>query len=251
MSEINDVLERLKSGEEITDNEIERLVLSMRGDVVSFIKKIIEEEGTVQEGEMTKTQRSSLWNEIAMQYFFHDKDEESKKILGKVVDMESNNPGTLNNFSLVLLSTDHPREAKKYILKAFDLDVRHRKSEAVLLPAYRNLSWILINEAEEYNRNNDYFPAFLLSWISIELSLRRLWAEFCQKKSYNGKWLSRLGIRYRIEVLSFLGIIDSVENDVRTTWGRRNDIMHATGETPTRGETTRCIETASKLASMG
>lgn len=250
MSDIDKVLKKLRSDKEVADDDIKRLVLSRREDIVPFIEKVIEEEGIVQEGEMKKTRRSALWNKIAMTYFFQNKHENSERILRKVLDMELDNPGTLNNFSLVLLQTGRIKEAKKFILRAYDLDVKHRKFKAALLPAYRNLSWILINEAENYNAKDDYLPAFLLSWISIELSLRRLWFELIEKYRYNGKRLSRWNVSYIIEILSLLGIITSLKNDIETARGRRKSIVHATGETPTEGETNKCIQTATKLAGM-
>jgi len=64
------------------------------------------------------------------------------------------------------------------------------------------------------------------------------------------KWLGRLDIGIIIEVLYLADeLTDKEKTDIDNLRGRRNDVIHATGATPTEGETRRAMDLALLLHS--
>jgi tetratricopeptide (TPR) repeat protein len=158
-----------------------------------------------------------------------------------------------NDLCVTYMNMKDIDNAKKMILKAYDEDVKHQKLfQAALMPAYRNLSLILIWEAEEFYKQQNYFPSFLMAWISIELSIRRLWFSLLEKRGYSNnkkEWLGKLDIGVIVENLYLVGELSDEIPLIDTFRGKRNDIIHATGLAPTRGETKKAIEVAYALHS--
>ena len=64
------------------------------------------------------------------------------------------------------------------------------------------------------------------------------------------KWLGRLDIGIIVEVLHLVDeLTEKEKTDIDNLRGRRNDMIHATGATPTEGETKRVIDLAFLLHS--
>lgn len=159
-----------------------------------------------------------------------------------------------NDLGITYVEIGDKDKAKDMILKAYNEDVKHQKwHQAALMPAYRNLSLILIWEAKIFCDKKEFFPSFLMAWISIELNLMRMWFKTLVERSYSNtkmKWLGRLDIGIIVETLYLIGKLTIEEkNDIDSLRGRRNDIIHATGATPTEGETTRVMNLAFLLHS--
>ncbi|MCK4481736.1 hypothetical protein KAU55_00810 [Candidatus Bathyarchaeota archaeon] len=159
-----------------------------------------------------------------------------------------------NDLGITYVEIGDKDKAKDMILKAYNEDVKHQKwHQAALMPAYRNLSLILIWEAKIFYDKKEFFPSFLMAWISIELNLMRMWFKTLVERSYSNtkmKWLGRLDIGIIVETLYLIGKLTIEEkNDIDSLRGRRNDIIHATGATPTEGEITRVMNLAFLLHS--
>jgi len=159
-----------------------------------------------------------------------------------------------NDLGITYVEIGDKDKAKDMILKAYNEDVKHQKlHQAALMPAYRNLSLILIWEARIFYDKKEYFPSFLMAWISVELSLVRLWFKILVEREYSNtkmKWLGRLDTAIIIEALYLTDkLTEEEKTDIDNLRGRRNDIIHATGATPTEGETNRVIGLALSLHS--
>lgn len=159
-----------------------------------------------------------------------------------------------NDLGITYVEIGDKDKAKDMILKAYNEDVTHQKlHQAALMPAYRNLSLILIWEAGIFYDNKEFFPSFLMAWISIELSLMRIWFKILRERNYSNqkmKWLGRLDIGIIAETLYLLNrLTEGEKTDIDNLRGRRNDIVHATGSTPTEGETKRALDLALLLHS--
>lgn len=154
-----------------------------------------------------------------------------------------------NDLGITYVEIGDKDKAKDMILKAYNEDIKHQKlHQAVLMPAYKNLSLVLIWEARIFYDKSEFFPSFLMAWISVELSLMRMWFKMLVEREYSNtkiKWLGRLDIGIIIEALYLAEeLTDEEKTDIDNLRGRRNDIIHATGATPTKGETTRAIDLA-------
>jgi hypothetical protein len=159
-----------------------------------------------------------------------------------------------NDLGITYVEVGEKDKAKDMVLKAYNEDVEHQKlHQAVLMPAYRNLSLILIWEARIFYDKTEFFSSFLMAWISVELSLMRIWFKALVKRGYSNtkiSWLGRLDIGIVIEALYLLAkLTDQEKTDIDCLRGRRNDVIHATGATPTEGETRRIIDLALSLHS--
>lgn len=159
-----------------------------------------------------------------------------------------------NDLGITYVEIGDKDKAKDMILKAYNEDVKHQKwHQAALMPAYRNLSLILIWEAKIFYDKKEFFPSFLMAWISVELNLMRIWFKTLVERNYSNtkmKWLGRLDIGIIVETLYLIGKLTNEEkNNLDSLRGRRNDMIHATGVTPTEGETKRVMKLAFLLHS--
>lgn len=159
-----------------------------------------------------------------------------------------------NDLGITYVEVGDKDKAKDMILKAYNEDIKHQKlHQAALMPAYKNLSLILIWEARIFYDKKEFFPSFLMAWISVELSLMRMWFRILVKRKYSNtkmKWLGRLDIGIIAEVLHLVNeLTEKEKTDIDNLRGRRNDMIHATGATPTEGETSRVVDLAFLLHS--
>lgn len=186
-----------------------------------------------------------------------EKDPEAKK---KLISFKAGMAFSLgrdyNDLGITYVEVGDKDNAKDMILKAYNEDVKHQKlHKAALMPAYKNLSLILIWEAKIFFDKKECFPSFLMGWVSVELSLMRIWFKTLLERNYSDnkiKWLGRLDIGVIIESLYLVDkLTDEEKTDIDTLRGRRNDIIHATGATPTEGESRRVIDLAFLLHSKG
>lgn len=164
----------------------------------------------------------------------------------------------------MLFSKTYDREkwdhARQLIFKAFDFDKKVSK-DCYKFPAYKNLSFLRAVEASYYLQQNDPFTAFVLAWVSIEMTLYRIWRQYLQLKNSNKiDDLSRWNSDAIIEML----YIGNVENDLTATKkdfealkalkprldtlkGVRNHLLHGENDNPTNGEARSCTEIALKI----
>lgn len=117
-------------------------------------------------------------------------------------------------------------------------------------PAYKNLCFLRTIEAISYYQMKDLFTAFVLAWMSIEMSLYRIWFQYTKKQStIRRDNLMEWNVEYIIESLCLNGIeaLKKIKKDIDTLKGTRNRLIHGKIDNPTSGEVRRCINIAMKL----
>lgn len=144
--------------------------------------------------------------------------------------------------------------ARKLIFKAFEFDKKVAENWYTY-PAYKNLCYLRDIEAIYYYNQNEDFAAFVLGWMSIEMTVRRIWFQFIKNKIPNvskGKIesLMRWDIDSIIETL-FLGKVDEafkqIKSHLDTLRGIRNNLLHGKIDNPTHGNAKLCVDVAYKL----
>jgi len=119
--------------------------------------------------------------------------EDAEKIFKAMLDMGETSSATQNNYGAVILDDvfsklrkkepvdpDRMGEARKSIFKACDFDKKVGLAWPAA-PAYKNLCFLRNIEAYYRYSNKDFIGAFLLGWISIEMTLHRIWFQYLQK----------------------------------------------------------------------
>ena len=152
----------------------------------------------------------------------------------------------------VKISKERLAVARKQIYDATIID-RHLHQDPRLLPAYKNLCLLRIVEAISYLNEKETFTAFVLSWMSIEMTLYRIWYKL-SKENYEGKSkidsLERWNIDTIIEVL-YINKIDpefcALKPELDSLKGFRNDLLHGRMLEITEGQARHSIEVAQRL----
>lgn len=149
--------------------------------------------------------------------------------------------------------------ARKFISEAYGFD-KKVSSNPYEYPAYKNLCYLRTIEACFYYSQTDLFIAFVLAWMSIEMTITRIWNKFLSLKSVNGKPLEDLKISSIIKILGDSVIDDKLKmakkdlkefknevgnlNNLRRV---RKQLLHGYTDNPSTEQTEQCIETALKL----
>ncbi|XHH07616.1 MAG: hypothetical protein ACFCUE_08510 [Candidatus Bathyarchaeia archaeon] len=199
----------------------------------------------------------------------HDK---AIAIFEEIKKKGSNESTMLNDFGLALLkktlaegTVDKAKwdYARKLIFEALSFD-RSTTKNFYKLPAYMNLCFLRAVEAKLYLDQNDPFAAFMVGWMSIEMTLHRIWRQYLElKKSTKLDELDRWEAEKIIEML-FIGDIDDrlpktkahlqtlkdQKNNFNTLRGVRNHLIHGDCDNPTNGEAKLCLDTALTIAPL-
>ena len=143
-------------------------------------------------------------------------------------------------------------KARNLIFQALDYDKKAHK-DRWLKTAYKNLCFLRAIEAVYYYYKKELFTAFVLGWVSFEMSLYRIWFKFINTKTTEGKdELLRWNAEYVIETLLLCGVdsFRSLKDNLDILKGIRNKLLHGELNSPTRGNTLLCINTALKLVGI-
>lgn len=139
--------------------------------------------------------------------------------------------------------------AETKISKAATID-KYLHEEPLIFPAYKNLCLLRAVDATYYIQEKEYLPAFLLAWMSIEMTIYRIWYSHLRDNHYSkGKTddLARWNIDIIIEVL-YLNQCDSKFTELKTELDSlrktRNNLLHGNTFEITESEAKRCIDAA-------
>ena len=219
-----------------------------------------------------KLEHSQFFIGLANSYAQIGSFDKATKVFEEMFRKGSNESTLLNDFGAALLNqilaTGVAKKetidlARKLIFDAFAFD-KKVSAECYHYPAYKNLCSLRAIEGNYYNEQKDSFAAFLLGWMSIEMTLYRIWHQFLTLKSATGiDNLMRWDSDSIIEVL-FLGEVEEelkrtrsdletfkkTKTDLDTLKGVRNHLLHGEIDNPTSGQSTHCINTALKLVPL-
>lgn len=195
---------------------------------------------------------------------------EAEEVYRAILDKTPHDTAILNDYGMILLiaidelyaqgkkiNKERFDEAKKYIFESVKID-RCLNEDSILYPAFRNLSTLRHLEAAVQLQEGNFFAAFVLFWMSIEISIYVIWYQYLKKIYTNSKQkidsLRNWSIEYVIEVL-FLSRVNSVllelKNDLDVLRGTRNSLLHGDISDPTEGEVKLCMEVSRKIAFVG
>jgi len=231
--------------------------------VISSIKasKVVETK-KVENVEYKTVENSEAWNGFAIAYLNKKDFANAKNILESMLSAGASDSLTINNYAAVLLNEMIEKNsiiekvlshAKELTFKALKFDVRKKGEliEGASRPPFKNLVLIRNIEAEVFLKKRDFFTAFVLAWISVEMSLTRIWFRFLKDQGYGKKkrqWFADWDIAFVIESLSMLGIIDPhIKNDLDCLRTLRNDVIHGILPYPEEGQISRCIKLGREL----
>lgn len=139
------------------------------------------------------------------------------------------------------------------IFKAWEID-QNIHEDPRLLPAYKNICYIRAVEAVYYFDQGDSFTAFILGWISIEMSIYRIWYKLLTETFPGSKEKIDSLMKWTVDPILetlFLSKIDNrfmkLKSDVDMLRGFRNDLIHGRIADITRGTARRCIDIAHQI----
>lgn len=269
---IEKIVERGKLKEKSIGTLTEWIVKNQGKETVSeYLSAISEDEILTltpegkQRGKIVfkRLSHSSFFNGLAIKYSEKEWFEESEQIFKAILtrtpnDIDSilNYGATILNMTLALhkqgegISKDRLERGRSLIFKAYRYDKKVHEDWRTK-PAYKNLCYLRAIEAVYYYTKKELFAAFVLGWLSIEMSLYRIWFQFItDKTSMRMRDLMRWNSDYIIETL-FLGEADedfrSMKNSLDTLKGIRNKLLHGDIDNPTLGNVELCIDVALKL----
>jgi pentatricopeptide repeat protein len=145
-------------------------------------------------------------------------------------------------------------KARGLIFEAFKFD-KKVVTNSLEYPAYKNLCFLRNIEARYYYDRNDNFTAFVLGWMSIEMTINRIWLQFISKgpgdiSKNRIDRLMRWNVDPVIETL-FLGKVHDIflreKCNLDTLRRIRNSLLHGKIENPTPSDTDLCINVGYSL----
>ncbi|MCW4018675.1 MAG: hypothetical protein NWF00_08390 [Candidatus Bathyarchaeota archaeon] len=163
----------------------------------------------------------------------------------------------LNNYAYVLLheiiqskgNYDKSKIliAQNKISKAATID-KVLNENFLILSTYKNLCLSRVVEAEYYAQIKAYLPAFLVAWLSIEMSIRRIYYQHLKEKQYGKDKLFSLKSLDLITEILYLNKCDSKfvnsKEVLESLYGLRNQLIHGTIFEVSEGQAKNCIELA-------
>lgn len=126
-----------------------------------------------------------------------------------------------------------------------------------LLPVYKTLCVLRNMEAVSYLERKEVFTAFVLGWLSIEMSVYRLWYRYISKTYESIKHRKKLQsfMKWDVErVMEILFMSDpdpeyvKIKPQLDCMRGIRNNLLHGELASPTEGHTKTCILTAQSMS---
>ena len=209
---------------------------------------------------------SNMWNNVGILYMNNKMYEKGRDVYSTLIDVGVYDSSTITNYAAVIMrgmlekhvieESDEPdfEYVKKLLYDAFIFDVEakpRKKADAVLLPAYKNLIYVRNIESELYYNKKLYFISFILGWISVEMSLIRI---FCRiMKHQKGEKiirekLSMLNIQTILDILyGFKIITKELYTEINSINKERNKLIHGSEIEPTPGLTKQVIDLGRKL----
>ena len=115
--------------------------------------------------------------------------------------------------------------------------------EPLLLPAYKNLCLLRAVEAAYYIQEEQNLTAFVMAWMSIEMTIYRIWYAHLKDNSYSKGKMDSLK-KWKIDnIIELLYLCKCDLEFVRL----RNDLLHGTTFEISEGHSRRCIDVALQL----
>jgi|GEM_PF-5578896 len=206
---------------------------------------------------------SPFFNGLAIKYSLNAWFDESEQIFKAILSRTPNDVDSILNYGAIIfnmtmalskrgreISKDQLVRARSLIFKTLQYDKKVHEDWRTK-PSFKNLCHLRAIEAVYYYNKKDSFTAFILGWLSIEMSLYRIWFQFVKNKtSKRIEDLMKWNSEHIIEAL-FLGDagedFKSIKNNLDTLRGIRNKLLHGDIEKPTWGNVRLCINTALAL----
>ena len=193
---------------------------------------------------------------------------EGEEVFKTILTSTPNDTSALNDYGTIILNEllanyrankqwDRKRLefAWKQISKAATLD-KEIHDEPLLLPAYENLCFLRAVEAAYYVQNEQNLTAFVMAWMSIEMTIYRIWYAYLKENDYSKTKRDKLKgwkLSSIIELL-FLSKCNpdfmKIKNDLDTLKGLRDDLLHGKSFEIPEGQTRRCIEVALDIVNI-
>ncbi len=256
--------------------DLETFLGSNPTDILSLVSSGIRQDKIVpgkrvEDVDYDHLENSKIWNDLAIIYMSKGNLEKAERILRETIEAGARDSSTITNYGAVLLNRmiavhvmdeESFKIAKEHTFRAFKFDVPKRGElyKGVLMPAFKNLVLMRNIEAEHFLNKGDLFTSFILGWISVEMSLLRIWSrlhEIAQLSDTKRKKMMLWDIALVIEILSMgkLAIpgqmVDLIPSNLRdlldTLRETRNRLIHGSQIEPTRGEVEQCIHLGRQL----
>jgi hypothetical protein len=212
-----------------------------------------------------KVLNSAIFLTIAEMLINQGKFKEGEDVFKKLLEIAPEDTTTLNNYGVMIINEqlvlyskkeklckERIEESWKLISKAAIID-RILFDKPMQFPAYKNLCLLRAVEAAYYLEEKHCLPAFLLSWMSIEMSLHRIWQITLEEIGYFKSKIEsfeRWNIDTVIETL-FMSKCDPEFLKLKTPLdilrGHRNDLLHGRIFDITIGTARFSIQTAFNL----
>lgn len=209
---------------------------------------------------------SKVWNNTGLLYMNNKMYEKGRDVYSTLIGVGVYDSSTITNYAAVIMASmlekhvieesDEPdfEYVKKLLHDAFIFDVEakpRQKADAVLLPAYKNLIYVRNIESELYLNKELYFASFILGWISVEMSLIRIFCRIMKQQKGEKKIrekLSMLNIQTILDILyGFKIITKDLYTEINGIIKERNKLIHGSELKPTPGLTRQVINLGRKL----
>jgi hypothetical protein len=205
----------------------------------------------------------NFFNGLGIKYSERGWFKESEQIFEAILKRTPNDVDSILNygaatFNMILalynqgkgVDKNQIEKARSLIFEAYRYDTEVHEDWRIK-PAYKNLCYLRAIEAAFYYNQKELLTAFVLGWMSIELSLYRIWFQFVIKKVTEGiDELMNWNTEHIIEAL-FLSDIDGtfkgIKSDLDILKGIRHKLLHGKINNPTPGNAKFCIDTALKI----
>ena len=219
--------------------------------------------------EISKLENSGFFIGLANTYVHSQLFDEGIQLFEEMQKKGSDESTMLNDYGGSLLFRMLSRQsfnksdldlARKLIFGAYDFDKRVA-SNPYDYPAYKNLCFLRAVEAHFYYNQMDFFAAFVLGWMSIEMTITRIWHKFLALKAVNGKPLRNFNIYSIIKTLNSSYIDDKLKvtkkdledfkkevNDLEYLREKvRNKLLHGDMDNPSSDQALKCLKIAASL----
>lgn len=155
----------------------------------------------------------------------------------------------------IIITKENLELAKTKIFLATEID-RCLHEDPHLMPAYKNICFTRYIEASIFLNNKEAFTAFVLAWMSIEMSIYRIWYKFLKNFPSSKEKVDSL-MKWNIEPIletCYLAHVNPelsvLKTDLDTLRGIRNGLLHGNINDVTLGHAERCIKIAQRVSSI-
>jgi len=141
---------------------------------------------------------SPFFNGLAVKYFEKGWFNEAEQIFKAILSRTPNDMDSELNYGACLINQlikahdegrgidrEQLEKARNLIFNAYNYDKKAHEDWR-LKPAYKNLCYVRAIEAVDYYYKKEVFTAFVLGWVSIEMSLYRIWFKLITGKTAHG-----------------------------------------------------------------